>query len=398
MGFFKNLVEKWNKRVKLPDEDEAEEEKYLVGVEDVNLADDYERRKYIESLLEQVSDATKQVDACNSEYKTINHYLQDIEQLEYLTPDDRRLVTEHAKAIIHLSVEGQRYEEKKNRMSDEDFERMEKLENDADDGAKRIKEAEDYQQLIRNDLKRLEGEKQACLFRRSEAAVNMNNLRGMALITLIAVAACILILSVLQFGLGLEARVGFYLTAGAGAIALTAIYMTYLDAQKENTRAGRSLNKVILLQNRVKIRYVNNTNLLEYLYMKFGISSAAELEKLRKQYAEEKEERERIRENRKEMTYSQSELIKILKSYRFYDPMIWLHQAQALVDPKEMVEVRHALILRRQKLRQRLDFNSQNASAAQEQIRSIVAEYPEYAKEILKMISDFETGMNPGVH
>jgi regulator of replication initiation timing len=220
----------------------------------------------------------------------------------------------------------------------------------------------------------------------------MNNLRGMALITLIAVAACILILSVMQFGMGFEARVGFYLTAGAGAIALTAIYMTYLDAQKENTRAGRSLNKVILLQNRVKIRYVNNTNLLEYLYMKFGISSAAELEKLRKQYAEEKEERERIRENRKEMTYSQSELIKILKSYRFYDPMIWLHQAQALVDPKEMVEVRHALILRRQKLRQRLDFNSQNASAAQEQIRTIVAEYPEYAKEILKMISDFETG------
>ena len=50
------------------------------------------------------------------------------------------------------------------------------------------------------------------------------------------------------------------------------------------------------------------------------------------------------------------------------------------------------------KIRQQLDFNSQNASAAQEQIRSIVAEYPEYAKEILKMISDFETGMNPGVH
>ena len=391
MGFWKDLFKKVIYREDpLAEEDEADMQ-YLVDAGRVNLTDEYERRKYIESLLEQVADASEQVESCNSEYKTINSYLRDIEEIEFIHNDDKLKLIEHAKAIVHLSVDKQRYDEKKNRMSDEDFERMQRLENDSDEGAVRLKEAEEYQQAIRGDLRRLEGEKQACIFRREEAMTSMNNLRGMALITIIAAAACIMILLILQFGFEMDAQIGFLLTAGAAAIALTAIYMSYLDAGKERVRASRSMNKVILLQNRVKIRYVNNTNLLEYLYMKFGISSASELEKLREKYAEEKDEREKIRENMKELTYSQEQLVRILRLYKLYDPMIWLHQAQALIDPKEMVEVRHALILRRQKIRQQLDFNAENATAAQEQIRSIVAEYPQYAKEILRMVSDFET-------
>lgn len=50
--------------------------------------------------------------------------------------------------------------------------------------------------------------------------------------------------------------------------------------------------------------------------------------------------------------------------------MIWLHQTGAILDPKEMVEVRHAMILRRQQLRKQMEFNTDNAEKAQEQIKS----------------------------
>ncbi len=396
MGFWKDLFSRAKNKIASPEEETELEAQYLVGAEDVNLADEYERSRYIESLLQQVSDASRQVDEASSEYKTVNSYLRDIEELEFIRGEDRKQLVEHAKSIVHLSLDKERYQERKNRMSDDDFERMQRLEDDTDEGALRLKEAEEYQQLVRADLKRLEGEKQACLFRRQEAETHMNNLRGMTQIALIAIAACVLILLAMQFGFEMNAQIGFMLTAGAGAIVLTALYMSYLDASKEKVRASRSLNKVILLQNRVKIRYVNNTNLLEYLYMKFGISSAAELERLREKYGEEKEEREKIRENMHQLTFSQEEMVSILRKYKLFDPLIWLHQARAIYDPKEMVEVRHALILRRQKIRQQLDFNSQNASAAQEQIRSIVAEYPQYAKEILQMVSDFEVGRDHG--
>ncbi|MCR4690254.1 MAG: hypothetical protein K5739_02785 [Lachnospiraceae bacterium] len=391
MGFWKDLFRKVKKK-EAPEEEQEIVEQYLIGAEDVNLADSYERKRYIESLLEQMADATKQIDACNGEYQTVNSYLKDIEELEYIDSVDKQEIQKHAQAILHLATDKKQYEEKKNRMSDEDFKRMQLLEDDADEGVRRMKEAEEYQSLIRGDLRRLEGEKQACIFRRSEAENAMNNLRGMTQIILISLISCVVILLIMQLGFGMNTKVGFILAGAIGAIALLAVYMYYLDAVKEKTRSSRSLNKVILLQNRVKIRYVNNTNLLEYFYMKFGIASAAELEKLREKYAEEKSEREKFEDDCKEMTYSQEQLVKILNSYHFYDPLIWLHQAKALLDPKEMVEVRHALILRRQKIRQRLDFNTKNATAAREQIKEIVASYPEYAKEILRMVSEYETG------
>ena len=47
----------------------------------------------------------------------------------------------------------------------------------------------------------------------------------------------------------------------------------------------------------------------------------------------------------------------MLRQYRLYDAQVWVTQAAALVDPKEMVEVKHGLITRRQKLRSRIEYN-----------------------------------------
>ena len=84
-------------------------------------------------------------------------------------------------------------------MSDADYAKMERLSEDAHDSLTRLQEAEQYQEAIRNDLSRLENEKQACLFRRQEAKTAMENLRGMAVITTAAVFFCIVILLIMQF-------------------------------------------------------------------------------------------------------------------------------------------------------------------------------------------------------
>jgi hypothetical protein len=236
----------------------------------------------------------------------------------------------------------------------------------------------------------LENEKQACQYRRTEALAAMENLRGMAIICTAAVFSCMALLLIMQFAFEMDVQVGYILTAGVAAIALTAIYMKYLDASSERKRASASLNKVICLQNRVKIRYVNNTSLLDYLYLKYGVSSAKELGSLWEKYQSEKVERSKIQETMKDLTFSQEEMLQILRRHRLYDPLIWLRQVEALIDPKEMVEVRHSFIVRRQKLRKQMEFNTENAQKAQQEVRLLVEEYPHYAREILKMVSDYE--------
>lgn len=390
--------EKWLKRSEkykpieelIEEELTAEEEFYVVPRDQVDMKSSSDRHRYVESLLEQISDAQKQLDAYKTEYNTVNRYLQDMEDLELIAGEDKASLQEHAGAIHRLEIDKHKYEEKKQRLSDADFAKMERLEDDTDEGVKRLREAEEYQQAIRSDLTKLENEKQACLFRRQEAGIAMENLRGMALICTVALFACMGMLLFMQFVLEMKTQIGYILTAAVAAIALTAIYMKYLEASAEKKRSSGSLNKVILLQNRVKIRYVNNTNLLDYLYMKFEIKSAKDLETMREQYLSEKEERERIKETMKDLTFSQDQLVRILRRYRLHDPLIWLHQTEAILDPKEMVEVRHALIMRRQKLRKQMEFNTQNAEQAQAQVRELVSEYPQFAKEILQMVSDYE--------
>ena len=150
------------------------------------------------------------------------------------------------------------------------------------------------------------------------------------------------------------------------------------------------MNKLILLQNKVKIRYVNNTNLLDYLCLKYQVSGSEELDRLWEQYQTELKEREKYHQTSSELDHYQAELVKQLKRLHIKDPDIWLHQTIAIIDNKEMVEIRHGFITRRQKLRRQMEYNRELADKARDEIKSLVKEYPQYVQEIMGMVSKYD--------
>ncbi|MBR1691929.1 MAG: hypothetical protein IJ711_04050, partial [Lachnospiraceae bacterium] len=259
--------------------------------DDVNMHDEIQRRKYVESCLEQIAAASDEIEQLEQEYRTVDSYLKDMEEIEMLEGEDKALLEDHARKVSYLSKDSYQYEDKKHKLKMADFKKMRRLEEEAEEGIAKLREAEQYQDAIRQDLKRLEGEKQACLYRQSEASIALNNYRGMAVILVCAIFVCLIVLLFLQFGLKLDASIGYVLVMLGAAIALLTIYFRFIENKRELQTVSVSLNKLILLQNRVKIRYVNNTNLLDYLYLKYEIPSADSMEKLWKQYQEEKEER-----------------------------------------------------------------------------------------------------------
>ena len=93
----------------------------------------------------------------------------------------------------------------------------------------------------------------------------------------------------------------------------------------------------------------------------------------------------------RELDESQKDLIHELRRFQIRDPMIWLHQIPALLDRKEMVEIRHGLIIRRQSLRRRMDYNKEViAGNAQAEVKDLVESYPKYAKEIMDIVDEYE--------
>ena len=86
----------------------------------------------------------------------------------------------------------------------------------------------------------------------------------------------------------------------------------------------------------------------------------------------------------------QERLLKILRRYQLKDPDRWIHQVDAILNPKDMVEIRHGLIVRRQSLRSQLEYNQKVAETGTSEIKEVVKLYPEYQEEITDMVTAAE--------
>lgn len=383
-------------RKKKPEQPESELEEPELKPEntldrdDVDMTNDVQRKKYIESCLEQIAEASEGMQRLENEYQNVNAYLKDMEEVEMLEGEDKELLVGHARQVSSIARDSAKYGEAGKHLKDADYRKMMRFEADVEDNIEKLREAETYQDSIRQDLKRLEGEKQAYLYRQSEAAAGLNNYRGMAVILVCAIFVCIAVLLFLQFGLELDPSIGYVLVMLTGSLALVFLYIRYVDTLRELEVVSANINKLIILQNRVKIRYVNNTNLLDYLYLKYEIPSADSLKKLWDQYQEEKEERMHVEQMLSSMDHHKQEMIKLLRRYHLNDPEIWTRQTEAILDQREMVEVRHHLITRRQKLRKQMDYNRMLAQSAQNEVKELARLYPEYATEIMDMVDEYE--------
>ena len=359
--------------------------------DDLQVHNRKQREEYVRGCLEQIAEASREVENLQHEYQVVTSHLKDIEEIEALPENESRLLMECAKRIDTLERQQSGYKERKNRMTDEKFYQMECMEEEVQEAYEKLEKAEEYQNLIKRDLRRLDSERQAYGFRKIELRHLMKDTRSMTIVCATAVIFCLLLLLVLQYAFSFDVKIGYLAAGGIGALAITVIFLKYNDAVRELSQVESGISRLIRLQNTVKIRYVNNTHLLDYLYMKYNVKSAQELGRDYKQYLEEKDERHNYKRAEIELDSTQQELLHILRRYQVKDPMIWLYQTQALLDKKEMIEIRHNLIIRRQSLRRRMDYNKEViAGKAKAEVKDLVENYPKYAKEILGIVAEYD--------
>ena len=393
MGLIQKIMQ-WQKKkfhIKQDEvENEAEWSDTNLSREFINFRDQKQRQDYVSACLERMGEASDKIDELTGEYNVVTGYLQDTEEIDALPREIRVQIDFDAKKIVSAQKDRNRYLDNTNRIPDDKYERMERLEEEVPDGIKKIKKEEDYQVLVKRDLSRLDSEKYAYLYRMDEAENLIANLKGMTGLCLGTLVVCIIMLLIMQFGFEMDTTIGYLIVVAAAAITLTILFVKYGDATKEVATVEKCIAKIVTLQNKVKIRYVNNKQLLDYLYLKYGVTKGAELEKLWNQYSEEKNERKKFEKAEEDLVFYKKSLVKNLSKYRIKDPEIWIKQAAALIDPKEMVEIRHELIGRRQALRKQMENNRDIAMKAQEEIRDLSNSYPEYTMEIMEMVAVYE--------
>ena len=150
------------------------------------------------------------------------------------------------------------------------------------------------------------------------------------------------------------------------------------------------MNRAIILLNKVKFRYVNVTNAVDYAREKFHVKNAYEFNYIWEQYLNELKEREKFQQANEDLDYYNTKLVRLLKRYRLYDANVWVNQSSALVDKKEMVEVKHNLIVRRQKLRSRIEYNADSIRSKRAEVDRLLKKEKVDTQEIRQIIDSID--------
>lgn len=337
-----------------------------------------------------INEAKRQQFEAKKEYEVVTAYLADIQKIDLLPTQAKKSIDDMARKLLALNQERQKMQKITPKITMAQRLALEPYEDTILEEIRKMEEQENYLQVINSDIRHLESEKASLDFElqevmeRDELGKKMLKAAGIFIIVFLA------FLFILQETAKKNVQLPFVFTIAFGIIVIAYFYFSNRKNQYDLKLAELKMNRAIQLLNKVKIKYVNCTNLLDYLYEKFHVNNAQELHYHWQEYMRIVEEERRFKKTAESIDFYTEEIIRELKKNGVSDAAVWGYQIEALVDPKEMVEVRHRLNVRRQKLRQRIDYNNNQEEMARKSLRAFRERHVAYDSETLLVLAKNE--------
>lgn len=371
------------------DIDQVLEEKSLT-LDKINVNNKEQRDQYVTYCCEQIMVAKEELSGAKQEYNLVTSYLSDMQQIDELPANNKAEVIDLANEIVTLGNERKSFQSTSAKITDLQYSQIELNEEDIPSVLGDLETREKEQALIKTDLNYLESEKTSLLFMRKDTVKSQKNLKALAIITLFTMIITFLLLFILQSLFQMKVSIGYSFAVLVGAVASTAIFVKIRYNVVDLKKYELKINRAIGLLNSTKIKYVNATNALDYIYQKYNVGSSRELSYLWGQYQNAKAESQKYKQNTSELDFHNRKMTDILTRYKINTPSFWVHHALALIDNIEMIEVRHNLIKRRQSLRKRVEYNTEIIKRVKNDITQIASDNPEYMDEIMNVIKSVE--------
>lgn len=347
-------------------------------------------QKYIIDCCGQIAEAGKELEEEQAEYRIITDYLNDIELLENLPDEEMTEIRSVAESIENLNHLRDKYKNSEKKISDAQFVQMQREEELIPNAIKRLRDNETYQDAVKKDMNYLEGEKTEWHYNKFELIRQQKLLKNLSFILFALFLVSVVVLLVLQTGFYEDISYIWTIVIFLAAVSGFLIFMKMSSNQTEIKQSEVNMNYAIVLLNKVKFKYVNVTNAVEYAREKYNVKNAYEFNYLWEQYLNEVREREKFRQTNEDLEYFNGKLVRLLNRYRMYDARVWVNQSSALIDKKEMVEVKHNLIVRRQKLRARMEYNAQNIRERKTELDEVLRKEKINTPEIRQIIKSIE--------
>ncbi len=351
---------------------------------------DSERDIYITESCERIKEASQLIDDIKIEYQLVTSYLSDIQKIEMLPLEEKEILNDSARKIVNLTNERLKFQRGNGKITDNQFKSIEKIESEIQTISRNMKELEDKNALIRGDMLHLEGEKSALKFEIEESTSKQTYLNKLTILTVLFAIILSIIFALVSNIWNFDRTLPIMIIAFFAAIGLTAILLSSRKTIHDIKVSELKLNKAINLLNKVKIKYINNTNNLDYVYNKYDVSNYRELNYLWEEYIKAKDELKRYKKTTELLDYYNEELINFLKNLKISDANIWIHQALAIINDKEMTEIKYRLTKRRQKLKERIEYNQKVKDYTTKDINALLQKYPEVSWKVMAIVNQYE--------
>ncbi len=349
-----------------------------------------EVKNFIRDCCASIAESEQQVDNIKLEYEHVTEYLTDIQKIDRIAGESREEMLELCKKIKHLLQMRNQYKNREITISDGQVRRFDLYKENLIDEIKKMYQSEMYQKAIENDMKHLESEKAYLRQNQQEIIEKQNALKGMAKVLASFVISLFVLFLVIYYTMHKDMTYPYMGTLLLAAVSLTWIFVESNRNRREMSLADLKMNKAIGLLNRTKIKYINNVSALDYNRQKYQVKDAAEFEVMWGEYCKAKEYERKFKENTEQLNKNNEELLALLNEYQLADPEVWLVQCYAILDDREMVEIRHELNQRRQKLREQIEYNTNLKKTLLEKLDMLVAKTPEFQQQVQKIVEEFK--------
>lgn len=343
-------------------------------------------RKTIGDFCEQLVDVKYHMDDMKQEYKLVTDYLVDIQRIEELPVELAEEIIDTAKEIEKLDGNRSKYQQSENLLTMEQYNTIKRLEEDVPDTIRNLNDMEMRDSMLKNDMGYLEGEKEDLKYARVDDTDRAYRIRG----ALIVVLVLFLLISISLFAVALLSKKDVTLPATIeGTIAVVSFvvcYIQYAGITRRGRETDAKLQRAVSLLNKVKAKYVNNTNTLDYIYEKYGVNSGKELTYRWDLYNQMQRDAKRYSQASENYHLACERLVRQLSDVGVTDPLVWKSQTNALIDRREMVEIKHGLNVRRQKIREKMASCEKIRQNATEGLRMAITVNPgieNYIRELL---------------
>lgn len=343
---------------------------------------------------EEIIETMRELEEAKSEYRIVTDYLNDIQKIRDIPDEAHEEMREVAGNVAKLNKARDSYLNTSQKISDAQFLQLQQEEEEIPEAIRRLEANEAYEAMIRRDMNYLEGEKQEWTYCMDELKTELRHMRILSYVVFGAFAVLLTVILVLQSVWNIDTKWMFTLLAFVAAISGFFLYFRQQKDLAQLKQCEANINRAIVLSNKVKFKYVNTKNAVDYACEKYHVHNSKELMYVWEQYLEALKEKEKYRQTNEELDYYNDRLVRRLKEYQLYDAKVWISNPEAIYNDKEMVEVQHNLIVRRQKLRERIEYNTKNIASMRKEVEQIAKAQKELVPELQEIIDSIENLTN----